>query len=94
MNSAFWHWRQNQAPANVPHIDMKNISPSRAARNKKRKSAWDSRQEIRLQLRQLFGSAFNDRERCEKVSVVKSVTLDVERGEVLSAPRYRRSFEV
>jgi len=94
MNSALWHWRQSKVLRNELGERRKNTSPSRAIRNGKKKSIWNHRNEVRLQLRQLFDSAFIDREKDEKVSMLSSALLDVERGEVLSAPRYRRSFEV
>jgi len=95
MNSALWHWRKDRQVLrnNLDH-NGNNASPSRALRNKKRESIWSHRREARLQLRELFDSAFIDREKSEKVSLMDSVALDVGRGEVLSSPRYRRSFEL
>jgi hypothetical protein len=94
MNAALWRWRQSRVLRDEANESRKNTSPSRVVRNKKRKGIWNHRNEVRLQLRQLFDSAFIDREKDEKVSMLSSALLDVERGEVLSAPRYRRIFEV
>jgi hypothetical protein len=41
----------------------------------------------------LFNSAFEDRELSEKIALLPSASLDVERGEVLASPRYHRQFE-
>jgi hypothetical protein len=48
---------------------------------------------LSFQLKELFTSAFEDKDNSEKISLLSSDTLDVERGEVLVSPRYRRSFQ-
>jgi hypothetical protein len=40
-----------------------------------------------------LSNAFEDRDLSEKVALLPSSSLDVEQGEVLSSPRYRRHFE-
>jgi hypothetical protein len=62
------------------------------ARNKRRELGWRERRELSLELRELFTSAFEDKDHSEKVSLHASAALDVERGEVLTSPRYHRSF--
>jgi hypothetical protein len=95
MNLVLWQWRKDrQILRNEGNHNRNNTSPSKALRNKKRERIWSHRREARLQLRELFDSAFIDREKSEKVSMMDSVALDVGRGEVLSSPRYHRKFEL
>jgi hypothetical protein len=75
-----------------PIEPLKNSSPSRLARNKRRELRWLKRRELSFELKELFNSAFEDKESCEKISLLTSASLDVERGEVLASPRYHRSF--
>lgn len=94
-NSNLWHWRRTPTlnQARIPEL-LENHSPSRLARNKRRELGWRKRRELSLQLKELFTSAFEDKDHSEKISLLSSDALDVERGEVLASPRYRRSFKL
>ncbi|MBS7646159.1 MAG: hypothetical protein QXR65_09100 [Candidatus Bathyarchaeia archaeon] len=50
------------------------------------------RLEARRRLREVYESAFYDRERAEIVATRPDALLDVLRGEVLMAPRFMRRF--
>lgn len=94
-NSTLWHWRQDlPGPSNPSRIEHSRSSPARSRRNKLKSKTWNERRTLSLQLRELLSSAFEDRERSEKVSLLDSALLDVERGEVLSSPRYSRAFRL
>ena len=94
-NSNLWHWRRTPLLIQAPTLELRrNQSPARLARNKRRERSWQERRELSFQLRELFTSAFEDRDHSEKISLLSSDALDVERGEVLASPRYRRSFRL
>lgn len=95
MKSNLWHWRRKTtAEPTASPLLIKNVSPLRFARSKKRLVNWRTRRELTLHIRELFNSAFEDRELSEKISLLSSPTLDVELGEVLVSSRYHRIFEL
>ena len=67
-------------------------SPFRGRRTAQKRKQDKLQQLKQDELKQIFNSAFLDREQAEVVSLTESRLLDVDRGEVLRNSRYIRTF--